>query len=169
VTEKDQQHIFNNWLSEHKRPVFKIVKAYSINPADQEDLFQEISIQLWHSIPAFRQESSAGTWIYRIALNTAMKWISKENKHRKTEPLEQAEYILQENKTTVNDRLAWLYEEIHQLDKVDRSIALLLLDSFSYREMALITGLSETNIGVRINRIKKHLILKSTKNDHHGI
>jgi RNA polymerase sigma-70 factor (ECF subfamily) len=69
----------------------------------------------------------------------------------------------------VDERLAWLYEEIHKLDEIDRSITLLLLDNLSYKEMAEILGITESNVGVKINRIKKHLIAKSKKYDYHGI
>ena len=68
-----------------------------------------------------------------------------------------------------DERLTWLYEEIYRLDEIDRSVTLLLLDGFSYKEMASILGISESNVGVKINRIKKQLITKSKKYDHHGI
>jgi RNA polymerase sigma-70 factor (ECF subfamily) len=69
----------------------------------------------------------------------------------------------------MDDRLEWLYEEIQKLDEIDRSITLLLLDNFSYKEMANILGITESNVGVKINRIKKHFISKSRKHDLHGI
>jgi RNA polymerase sigma-70 factor (ECF subfamily) len=169
VTEKEQKHIFENWLDQHKALIFKIVRVYALTPMDQDDLFQEIIIQVWHSVPAFRQESSATTWIYRISLNTSVKWIRKEKKHSKVETLDAAQHIIPDGGLKVDERLAWLYEEIHKLDEIDRSITLLLLDNFSYKEMAEILGITESNIGVKINRIKKHLISKSKKYDHHGV
>ena len=169
MTEKEQQHIFENWLDQHKALVFKVVRAYAFAATDQDDLFQEITIQVWHSIPTFRQESSVTTWIYRISLNTAIKWVRKERKHVQAETLDNVQHILQESKIQMDERLVWLYEEIHQLDEIDRSITLLLLDGFSYREMAGILGITESNVGVKINRIKKYLISKSKKYDHHGI
>jgi len=69
----------------------------------------------------------------------------------------------------VDDRLAWLYKEIHQLDKIDRSIALLLLDELSYKEIATILGITESNVAVKIHRIKKHLMTKSRNYYLHGI
>ena len=69
----------------------------------------------------------------------------------------------------MDERLAWLYEEIYKLDEIDRSVTLLMLDNFSYKEMADILGISESNVGVKINRIKKQLISKSKKYNHHGI
>jgi RNA polymerase sigma-70 factor (ECF subfamily) len=169
VTEQEQKHIFENWLDQHKALIFKVVRAYAQTTTHQDDLFQEITIQVWRSIPAFRRESSASTWIYRIALNTAIKWVRTERKHTLAETLDSVQHILQENRKQIDERLVWLYEEIHKLDEIDRSITLLLLDNFSYKEMAIILGITETNVGVKINRIKKYLITKSKKYDHHGI
>jgi RNA polymerase sigma-70 factor (ECF subfamily) len=169
VTEEDQQHIFDGWLDQHQSLIFKVVRAYAFNPMDRDDLFQEISIQVWRSIPAFRQESSVSTWLYRVSLNTAIKWVKKERKHFQAASLDQDQHVLKEGKHPADERLEWLYEEIHRLDEVDRSITLLLLDNFSYKEMAGILGITESNVGVKINRIKKHLISKSKKNDNHGI
>jgi RNA polymerase sigma-70 factor (ECF subfamily) len=169
VTEKEQKHIFEEWVSQHKALIFKIVRAYAFSTADQEDLFQEIIIQIWHSIPAFRKESSVTTWLYRISLNTSIKWTKKERKHYQSETIDDAKQILEETRKRTDERLIWLYEEIYKLDEIDRSITLLMLDGFSYKEMASILGISESNVGVKINRIKKQLISKSKKYDHHGI
>ncbi|MVM41095.1 sigma-70 family RNA polymerase sigma factor [Spirosoma sp. HMF3257] len=170
MSEIEQNHIFETWLDQYRALLFKVVRAYASTTMDQEDLFQEIIIQVWHSIPAFRQQCSNSTWLYRIALNTALKWGSKERKHADSqESLDNVQAILQETKVEVDERLTWLYEEIHKLDEVDRSITLLLLDGFSYKEMATIVGISESNIGVKINRIKKQLITKSKQQNYHGI
>lgn len=169
MTENEQKHIFENWFDQYKGLLFKIVRAYTSTPMDQDDLFQEIIIQIWNSIPAFRQECSISTWIYRISINTAIKWVGKEQKYYHTETTDNLQYLLQENKVQIDERLTWLYREIQQLNEIDRSIALLLLDGFSYKEMAAILGITESNVGVKINRIKKQLIAKSKKHDYHGI
>jgi len=169
VTEKEQKQIFEEWLSQHKALIFKIVRVYGFTVTDQDDLFQEIIIQVWHSIPSFRRESSVTTWLYRISLNTAIKWTKKERKHSQSETIDGVKHILEESRMSTDERLTWLYEEIYKLDEIDRSVTLLLLDGFSYKEMASILGITESNIGVKINRIKKQLISKSKKYDHHGI
>jgi RNA polymerase sigma-70 factor (ECF subfamily) len=170
VTFPQQAHIFNQWLGAHKALIFKIVRAYGDSAMDQDDLFQEISIQVWRSIPSFRHESAVTTWIYRIALNTAISWINKEKKHRNTTGnMESMPDVLTPPDKPVDDQLAWLYEAIHTLDEIDRSVALLLLDGFSYKEMAAILGITVTNVGVKINRIKKQLIIQSKKITEHGI
>lgn len=74
-----------------------------------------------------------------------------------------------ESNVQVDDRLGWLYDEISRLNEIDRSVALLMLDDFSYKEIATVLGITESNVGVKINRIKKHLIEKSKKYDNHGI
>lgn len=170
MTFTEQAHIFNQWLSQHRALIFKIVRAYGNTVMDQDDLFQEISIQVWRSIPAFRHESAVTTWIYRIALNTAISWVSKEQKYRKTNgALETLPDVLIQPARPVDDQLAWLYEAIHALDEIDRSVALLLLDGFSYKEMAAILGITVSHVGVKINRIKKQLIIQSKKIVEHGI
>ena len=169
MTEKEQKQIFEDWLSQHKGLIFKIVRAYAFTVADQGDLFQEIVIQVWHSVPAFRKESAVTTWLYRVSLNTAIKWTKKERKHNQSEALEGVQHILEEGRMQTDERLTWLYEEIYKLDEIDRSITLLLLEGFSYKEMASILGITESNVGVKINRVKKLLIIKSKKHDLYGI
>ncbi|MBS1563003.1 MAG: RNA polymerase sigma factor [Bacteroidetes bacterium] len=168
MTGDEQQAIFQYWLSQYKALIFKVVRAYATTPPDRDDLFQEISIQLWHSIPSFRGDSATATWLYRVSLNTAIKWVKKERKHNSADMPEQVPHILQETPLAQNEKLEWLYDQINLLDKIDRSLILLLLDGFSYKEMASILGISESNVGVKINRIKKQLITHS-KNIHHGI
>lgn len=169
MTEQEQSDIFQGWLDQYKGLIFKIVKSYADTALDREDLFQDVVIQIWRSIPSFRNESAASTWIYRVALNTAMTWFRRERKRDRTESIEMAQHILDDVMGIANDRLEWLYREIHQLDKIDRSIALLLLDDLSYKEIATILGITESNVAVKIHRIKKHLITKSKNYDLHGI
>jgi RNA polymerase sigma-70 factor, ECF subfamily len=169
VTENEQNRVFNEWLRGYKALIFKIVRAYTKDLMEGDDLFQEITIQLWRSVPKFRGESAVTTWIYRVALNIAIRWTGKEKKHRHSEDLNHRQHILEEKNSLTDERLAWLYEEIHKLTEIDRSIALLLLDNFSYKEMADILGITQSNVGVKINRIKKHLISKSKKYTYNGI
>ncbi|CAN5457404.1 RNA polymerase sigma factor [soil metagenome] len=170
MTEKEHQHIFKTWLDEHKAMLFKVVRIYAFSQADQDDLFQEIAIQVWWSIPNFRKESAVITWLYRVALNTAIRWNRNEQKHQDgRQTFEDAEHLLQNNEQQKDDRLDWLYEEIGKLNKIDRSLCLLMLDGFSYGEMSDILGISESNVGVKIHRVKKHLVTQSEKYDHHGI
>lgn len=169
MTETEQTRIFGDWLAQHKGLIFKVLRAYAFTTMDREDLFQDITVQLWRSVPSFRNESATTTWIYRIALNTAIKWVQKEQRHGQRESLDNDKHIILETMGSADHRLVWIYEEISMLNEVDRSVALLFLDSFSYKEMAAILGISESNVGVKINRIKKHLISKAKKINYHGI
>lgn len=170
MTEAQQLEIFKEWLHQHKTLLFKVVRAYAFTETDRDDLFQEISIQVWRSVPNFREESAVSTWIYRVALNTAIRWNRDEQKHYEgRQPFENVEHLLQKNKRQRDERLDWLFEEIGKLDKIDRSLCLLMLEGFTYREMSDILGITESNVGVKIHRIKKHLIEQSEEYDHHGI
>jgi RNA polymerase sigma-70 factor (ECF subfamily) len=166
----EQRRVFDEWLSSHKGLLFKVVRAYAFSPHDRDDLFQEISVQMWNSIPNYRGESGAATWIYRVALYTAIAWTRREKKHHEgKQPLTEAEHTLTETIKFKDSRLEWLYDQIGQLNEIDRSLTLLLLDGFSYKEMAAILGISESNVGVKINRIKKRLTQKSREVVDHGI
>jgi len=157
-----QREIFNNWLKIHKGLLFKVIRAYGHSPEDRDDLFQEISIQLWNSVPNFKGESAESTWIYRVALFTAMGWSRKRKKEGlDKQSFNEAEHTLIEKTKERDSRVDWLYEQITGLNAIDRSLTLLLLEGYSYREMSSILGISENNVGVKINRIKGHLTQKS--------
>lgn len=168
MTDRQQNGILEDWLARYKGLLFKIVRSYAFTPMDREDLFQEITVQLWRSVPSFRGECAVTTWLYRVALNTSIRFSQKEKKRSDRTSLDDAHHLLVENETH-DDRLPWLYDEISKLNEIDRSITLLMLDDFSYREMATIVGISESNIGVRINRIKKLLVDKSKKHNLYGV
>jgi len=157
-----QKQTFDQWLSQHQGLLFKVVRAYAFTPHDQDDLFQEIAIRLWDSIPNYRKESAVTTWIYRVSLYTAISWIRKEERdQQRKQSLAGSEHLLRQPTRQPDKRLDWLYEQISRLDDIDRSVALLHLDGFSHQEIADTLGVSANNIGVRIHRIKKQLIGKS--------
>ena len=155
----ERERIFSGWVAVHKGILFKVVHAYAFEHADRQDLFQEIAIQVWRSVDAFRGDSSVPTWIYRVALNTAIAWTRKEARHQQgKQPFEGAEDLLIAAPAERRDpRVEWLYQQIAQLNDVDRSVAQLLLDGFSYKEIASVVGLTESHVGVKINRIKSAL------------
>lgn len=164
------EKIFARWLHQHRGLLFKVVRAYAFTAHDQDDLFQEIVTQVWNSIPSYQARSAETTWLYRVALNTALAWLRRERRHRgRTEPLGSQEPALQRAAHAPDRRLDWLYEQIARLDPVDRSLTLLLLDGFSYRDMAETLGITESNVGVKINRIKAHLTKVSQEATHHGL
>lgn len=159
MREQDQHRTFDEWLDAHRALLFKVVRAYAFTPPDREDLFQEIATQVWRSVPAFRGESAVTTWLYRVALNCALAWSRKHQKHRGAkDSFDDIERTLHETPEAKNPRLEWLYEQIAKFDEIDRSLTLLMLDGFSYRDIAETLGLSESNVGVKLNRIKARLV-----------
>ena len=162
MQEDEQQQVFDGWLRNHQGLFFKVVRAYAFTPQDQEDLFQEIATQVWRSIPGFRGDAAVTTWIYRVALNAAIAWTQKEQRHRAgKQGLDGVAPAMLQAAPAPDPRVEWLYEQIRQLNEIDRSLTLLLLDGFSYKEMAAMLGITENHVGVKINRIKARLSGKS--------
>lgn len=158
-----QSQVFDKWLSSHEALFYKVIRSYAFSPHDQEDLLQEILLRVWNSIPQFREQSSATTWLYRIALCTAMDW-SKSTRRQRGREQQLENQLFQIDGGYCNPQLDWIYEQIAQLDEIDRSLILLWLDRFSYQEIANLLGISESNVGVKLSRIKIHL--KHRSNQH---
>jgi RNA polymerase sigma-70 factor (ECF subfamily) len=169
MLESKQTQIFDEWLSQHKGILFKIVRSFAFSPHDQDDLFQEISLQLWKSIPDFRGDAKPSTWIYRVALYTASTWVRHEKKQLPTQSITDVEHTLTMKTQPNDERLDWLYAQIAQFDPIDRSVCLLLLDGFSYKEIAALLGISNSNVGVKVHRIKQQLRRNSKELMHHGV
>ena len=167
MKESDQRKIFNEWLDGYRALLFKVIRAYAFTDEDQNDLFQEICIQMFRSIPNFKGASAVSTWLYRIALNTAIKWSTKEKKHVDGHhEVDKMAHVLVAKEEHYDERVAWLYEQIKQLNQIDRSLTLLMLDGYSYKEMSDMMGISESNIGVKIHRIKKQLVTNSKQYEY---
>lgn len=162
VTTTEREILFRRWLEEYKGLVFRVVRAYAVDHHKQTELYQDILVQLWSSLPAFRGESKESTWIYRVALNTALVQQRIEKKRRRryvplVELDEHAEPVAAPDLPDNRELLERVYVKIRELPEADRSLVLLHLDGVSYREMAEIIGISESNVGVRLNRIRKRL------------
>src|SRR3954470_14291146 len=108
--DSERDRILDEWLAGHKGIVFKVVHAYAFEHADRQDLFQEICIQVWRSVDAFRGDSSVPTWMYRVALNTAIAWVRKEGRHRRgKQAFEGAKSLLMTSSAERCDpRVEWL-------------------------------------------------------------
>jgi len=149
---------FTRIIKENEGVIFKITTIYTQNGQDQKDLYQEIVYQLWKSFDSFRNESKISTWMYRIALNTAIGQLKKSKKHSNTTGIDQVVLKQTENyDTEFENRLKMVYEHIHELNILEKGLILLLLEGKKYEEISEITGLSETNVGTRISRIKQKL------------
>jgi len=163
MTAHEQEALFRRWLADHAGLMWKVVRAFTVMPEDGEDLLQEIALQLWMSLPAFRGEAKVSTWIYRVAFNTALVWKRGEKrrhaKHEKFFELNAAPETSAEHSAPTRDEelVQQLYAAIRQLPKLDASLALMHLDGLSYREMSEVLGITESNVGVKLNRIRKQL------------
>jgi RNA polymerase sigma-70 factor, ECF subfamily len=163
LPDEDQKSLFLNWLGEHGASVMKVARAYTLASDECQDLAQEILLQAWRSLPSFEGKASPATWFYRVALHTAMNW------HRNDKPRRSRQQPLLEVHTVApagldgavqaqqRETVEQLYNAIHQLPKTDAALVLLYLDELSYREMAEVLGISENNVGVKLNRAKKAL------------
>jgi RNA polymerase sigma factor (sigma-70 family) len=143
-------------LNDHRALLYKVCNVYCRDPEDRKDLFQEIVLQVWKSLKTFRNESTIGTWMYRIALNTAITHFRKE-KQRSELKISIGEIQHHDEGTNEEQKINELLNAIETLDKIDKSIVLLYLEEKSYDEISEITGLTKSNVGVRLNRIKTKL------------
>lgn len=136
---------------------------------DKEDLYQEIILQLWKSWPKFQGNSKLSTWMYRVALNTAISMSSKTKKHQHPKDNSTIDINVadDQNENVSEEDIKLLHSAISKLTEVERAVILLYLEEKSYEEIAEITGLSKTNVGVRIMRIKKKLEVEMKKGMHH--
>ena len=149
---------FSQMIRDHEGIIFKITTLYTHNKPDQNDLYQDIVYQLWKSFDSFRQESKRSTWMYRVAMNTAITHIKNEKKAGKSVSIENV--VLDEIEThnqALEDRIKSMYVHINRLSMLEKGLILLLLEGKKYEEIAEITGLSTTNVGTRISRIKNKL------------
>lgn len=163
MPDDDQKSLFMQWLGEHGSSVVKVARAYTLTSDEREDLAQEILLQAWRSLPKFKGNANAATWFYRVALHTAMNWHRKDKPRRsRQQPLLEMQMIITEGSDSAEqaqqrETVEQLYQAIHQLPKADAALVLLYLDELSYREMADVLGISESNVGVKLNRVKKAL------------
>lgn len=159
----EHEIIFRRWLADHAGLMWKVVRAFAAAPEDQQDLLQDIALQLWTSLPAFRGEAKESTWIYRVAFNTALVWKRDEKrrhaKHERFFELNVAPEVAAHPPGHSRDAelVQQLFIAIRQLPKLDASLALMHLDGLSYREMSEVLGITESNVGVKLNRIRKQL------------
>lgn len=152
----DHNRLFLEWMQAHRGILRKIARAFASEEGDQQDLYQDLLVAVWEAVPAFRGEAKVSTFLYRVAYNRALLWSrSRRTEQRRFEALS---IDLVAPAQQDDGRVERLYEAIRQLPPVDRSLVLLYLDELSYREIAEVLGLSESNVGVRLNRAKKRLI-----------
>lgn len=156
----DKEHEFELLVRQHKRTIYTVCYMFSTNKDEIDDLFQEILIRLWNGFDRFEGRSSAKTWIYRVALNTAINQDRKERRRPQTVPLT-VDIDPYEADNPQTQQIRVLYDRISRLDPIDRSLILLWLEGISYDEIGAIIGISPNNVGVRLTRIKEKLVKMS--------
>jgi RNA polymerase sigma-70 factor (ECF subfamily) len=164
----DRERLFEELFAANQGRIQRICYGYLGPCAEVDDLFQEIMVNVWNGLPNFRGESSPQTWLYRIAVNTALLY---RRKRRATEPLPELAdpaHGAQQN-LEQRERLAALRRAIAALPEQDRLIMTLLLEGLSYREIAEIAGLTVNHVGVKISRIKQALEEKLSEVNHAAI
>ncbi len=150
---------FLRLLDSNQNLVHKICRLYTNNKAAHDDLFQEISIQLWRSFDRFEGKSKFSTWMYRVGLNTAITLYRKEKKRVDRDVLNEnmPQIALEEYNNEVDEQLVWLYSKINNFSEIDKALTLLYLEDKKYDEIAETLGISPVNARVKMNRIKKRL------------
>ena len=154
-SQSDLEAQFTRLLGAHSAALRRLCAAYMQDPADRQDLFQEIAVALWTALPRFRAQSSERTWLYRVAHNVALTWAARRRRETRSEqPLDEA---LDGPVPGDGHRRFALLESVQRLGPVDRQLALLYLEGLTAREIEEVTGLTANNVGVRLNRLRHKL------------
>ena len=157
--DKDLEHNFVELLEKHQNIVHKVCRLYTNNQDAHNDLFQEITIQLWKAYPKFRGDSKFSTWMYRVGLNTAITLYRKSKRKIKTQEFESVSFKIKAEPydDTEEKQLKLLYQAVHQLNDIEKALVFLYLEEKNYSEISETLGITEVNARVKMNRVKKKL------------
>ncbi len=172
-TADPHESTFAAWLDEHGAILRQLSRVYAPEPADTDELQQEMMVQLWRSVPRFAGQAKPSTWIYRVCLNTGLTW-QRTSRRREArvvaapEPVESAISTDHDpaDREEQGDLVDRLMAAVRSLPAAQRSLIVLALDDLSYREIAEITGLTENHVGVALNRARKALATKMEEISH---
>ena len=156
---KELEHNFIEELEKNQNIVHKVCRIYTNNQEAHNDLFQEITIQLWKAYPKFRGDSKFSTWMYRVGLNTAITLYRKSKRSIKTEAFDAFQYKISSEPydDTEEEQLKLLYKAVHQLNDIEKALVFLYLEDKNYKEISETIGISEVNARVKMNRVKNKL------------
>ena len=156
---EELEHSFIEQLEKHQNIVHKVCRLYTNNQDAHNDLFQEITIQLWKAFPKFRGEAKFSTWMYRVGLNTAITLYRKKKRTIRTEAFDAFEFKIksEEYDDTEEQQLKLLYQAVHQLNDIEKALVFLYLEDKNYKEISETMGISEVNARVKMNRVKTKL------------
>lgn len=153
-----KQKEFSQLIKGNQGLIIKVSRLYTNSIEDEQDLFQEIVLQLWRSYDSFKGNSKISTWMYRVALNTAITLFRKKTKSPLTSELDEVHFEYeQEQDDEKQAQISLLYKVIKLLPNVERAIVMMYLDDVSYKEIAETLGITEVNARVKMNRLKKTL------------
>jgi len=162
IMTKDLESTFLTLLDSMHEKLFRICISYTKNTDDAKDLFQEVLVNIWKSLPKFRGHAQLSTWVYRITINVSLRYKTKLVKNRvrfsEFRSIEIEKLTVQEEERQDEKKLQTLRACIRELNEVDKAVTSLFLEELSYREISEITGLKENTVAARIKRIKKKLL-----------
>lgn len=168
ITEED----FTKIIQDNEDRLRHLCRVYADCEEDAKDLYQEIVIQIWRSLSSFKEDAKIGTWIYRLAVNTAISFVRKKktranyySKYRK-EKKPKKKYSIPPRQADKDGQVKKLYEAISVLNASEKAIITMYLEDFSYTEIAFVTDISENYVGVKLHRIKNKL--SKVIGDDHG-
>ena len=144
-------------VSENQNLVHKVCNLYADNRHDREDLFQEILLNAWKGIQNFRGDSKFTTWLYRVALNTAITFFRKENKQPATSQSEEKIHFIADELYQPDEQLAAVHKAVNELSGIDKALVMLYLDDYNYTDIGDMLGITPNHVAVKMNRIKTKL------------
>lgn len=156
---QEQQHFFEGILQQHKGILFKVARAYCPDEEDRQDLIQEMMIQIWQSVHKYNDQYKISTWLYRISLNVAISFYRKSSARavKYTTLNDQLAETTLDDKSENERQLNLLEQLISELKEIDKALMILYLEDKNHTEIAEILGMSVTNVGTKIGRIKDKL------------
>ena len=156
------EKLFSEIVVRHKDMLFRICCAYTKDPDERKDLYQEALVHVWAGLDSFRNDAELKTWLYRIAVNTCLTWVRSEQRRRQRFT-RQANAVVENIPAIANESVEWddslrrMYECISKLRPVDRILISLFLEEHDTRQIAAVMGISEGNVRIKLHRVKAEL------------
>ena len=158
MQQEETERQYKALIQENERLIWKVCSIYAYSRADREDLFQEIAIRIWIALPTFKGQSKISTWIYRVAINTAITGLRRKKDFiHLMEPASIPDDAIDEDTRAEQEKLQELYAAIESLNAIEKAIVMLYLEERSYIEMEEILGIAQGTLRVKMNRIKEKL------------
>ena len=156
---KELEHNFVALLEQHQNIVHKVCRLYTNNQEAHNDLFQEITIQLWKAFPKFRGDAKFSSWMYRVGLNTAITLYRKSKRQINTQDYDAIQFKIksEDYDDTEEEQLKLLYQAVQGLNDIEKALVFLYLEDKNYKEISETLGISEVNARVKMNRVKTKL------------